>query len=72
MHKPAWFAARAKERETEGGVEDVKRWLTERGSHSANENGALGLGYWDRKSVVLDAAGFLGKLGTRGMWVSHL
>ncbi|KAJ1304987.1 hypothetical protein OPQ81_000030 [Rhizoctonia solani] len=61
VRKPVWFAARAKEREGEGAVEDAKRWLTERGS----VNG-MGAGYWDRKSVVLDAGGLLGKLGSRG------
>ncbi|KAF8694695.1 Rad17 cell cycle checkpoint protein, partial [Rhizoctonia solani] len=58
--KPAWFAARAKEREAEGAVEDAKRWLIEHGG----TNG-LGCGYWDRKSVVLDAGGLLGKFGPK-------
>lgn len=61
MRKPGWFAARTKEREAAGGVEDAKRWLTEQGS----EHG-LGLGYWDRKNVVLDAGHLLGKLGAQG------
>ncbi|CAE7143696.1 unnamed protein product [Rhizoctonia solani] len=61
VRKPAWFAARAKEREGEGAVEDAKQWLVERGG----ANG-WGCGYWDRKSVVLDAGGLLGKLGAQG------
>ncbi|KAF8601784.1 P-loop containing nucleoside triphosphate hydrolase protein [Ceratobasidium sp. AG-I] len=47
MRKPAWFAARAKERDAEGAVEDARRWL--------------GAG-WDRRSVVLDG-GLLGSRG---------
>ena len=51
MRKPAWFAARAKERDAEGAVEDARRWL--------------GAG-WDRRSVVLDG-GLLGSRGTFGV-----
>ncbi|CUA69879.1 Checkpoint protein rad17 [Schizosaccharomyces pombe 972h-] [Rhizoctonia solani] len=61
VRKPTWFAARAKEREGEGALEDAKQWLIERGG----TNG-LGCGYWDRKSVVLDAGGLLGRLGSQG------
>ncbi|CAE6394476.1 unnamed protein product [Rhizoctonia solani] len=61
VRKPVWFAARAKEREGEGAVEDVKQWLIEGGG----ANG-LGCGYWDRKNVVLDAGGLLGRLNSQG------
>ncbi|KAG9103435.1 Cell cycle checkpoint protein rad17 [Ceratobasidium sp. 370] len=57
MRKPAWFAARAKEREAEGAVEDAKRWLNEHGG---------GGGGWDRKSVVLNAGSVLNRLGAKG------
>ncbi|CCO34177.1 cell cycle checkpoint protein [Rhizoctonia solani AG-1 IB] len=62
VRKPTWFAARAKQREGEDAVEDAKRWLVEHGSIDG-----LGCGYWDRKSVVLDAGGLLGKLGPKGI-----
>ncbi|CAE6417088.1 unnamed protein product [Rhizoctonia solani] len=61
VRKPAWFAARAKEREGEGAVEDAKQWLIERGGTDG-----LGCGYWDRKGVVLDAGSLLGRLGAQG------
>ncbi|KAG9121368.1 Cell cycle checkpoint protein rad17, partial [Ceratobasidium sp. 392] len=58
MRKPAWFAARAKEREAESAVEDAKRWMNER---------AAGVGGgWDRKSVVLDAGSVLNQFGSKG------
>ncbi|KAG8780101.1 Cell cycle checkpoint protein rad17 [Ceratobasidium sp. 428] len=57
MRKPAWFAARAKEREAESAVEDAKRWMNER----------AGGGSWDRKSVVLDAGSVLNRFGTKGV-----
>lgn len=43
-------------------MEDAKQWLIECGGLNG-----LGCGYWDRKSVVLDAGGLLGKLGSQGM-----
>ncbi|KAG8788697.1 Cell cycle checkpoint protein rad17, partial [Ceratobasidium sp. 428] len=56
MRKPAWFAARAKEREAESAVEDAKRWMNERAGGES----------WDRKSVVLDAGSVLNRFGTKG------
>ncbi|KAG9125052.1 Cell cycle checkpoint protein rad17 [Ceratobasidium sp. 392] len=59
MRKPAWFAARAKEREAESAVEDAKRWMNER---------AAGVGRgWDSKSVVLDAGSVMNQFGTTGV-----
>ncbi|KAG8738699.1 Cell cycle checkpoint protein rad17 [Ceratobasidium sp. 414] len=57
MRKPAWFAARAKERDAESAVEDAKRWLNEHGG---------GGGGWNRKSIVLDAGSVLNRLGAKG------